>query len=76
MGVPTPGEEASLFQRACGEADLVLITAELAERLPVGLLAQALVSPEPLLLVVPDVRGRSMPLELGSGLRRQLGLGE
>ncbi len=72
--VPAPGEEAARLHRACEEAALVLVTAEVAARVPESELRHLQAAPGPLLLVVPDVRGRSTVPDLGAGLRRQLGL--
>ena len=73
---PAPGEEGSCLHQACEKADLVLITAEVAARVPESEMRQLLAAPRPLVLVVPDVRGRSVAPDLGAGLRRQLGLVE
>ena len=74
--VPAPGEEASRLRQACEEAALVLVTAEVAARVPESELIRLQAAPRPLLLVVPDVRGRSTAPDPGAGLRRQLGLVE
>ena len=74
--VPAPGEEAACLRSACDQADLVLITAEAAARVPEPELRIRQVATRPLLLVVPDLRGRTKAPDLGAGLRRQLGLVE
>ncbi|MEW5708404.1 V-type ATP synthase subunit F [Pelomicrobium sp. G1] len=71
---PPPGEEAPLFESALGETSLVLVTAEVAARIPTPLLSRALAGPLPLVLVIPDVRGRRAPLDLGRAMRLQLGM--
>ncbi len=76
VAVPDPGHEGQLFQQACEDADLVLVTAEIAERIPAKVLREASLSGEPLVLVVPDARGRAAPPDPAAGLRRQLGLSE
>lgn len=59
---------------ACREAELVLITAESAAQLPPGELQRAQARLHPLLLVVPDVRGRVPLPDLSRWVRGQLGL--
>jgi len=74
--VPAVGEEEAVFRAARTEADLVLLTAETAQRICPETLRRALSAKEPLVLVVPDVRGRVIPPDPAAGLRRQLGLSE
>jgi len=74
--VPALGEEESVFRAARTEADLVLLSAETAQRISPETLRRALLAREPLVLVVPDVRGRASPPDPAAGLRRQLGLSE
>jgi vacuolar-type H+-ATPase subunit F/Vma7 len=71
---PPAGEEAAYFERARQEALFVLITADLAARLPPAVLQQALNAGRPLVAVLPDVRGRTAPPDLAAALRRQLGM--
>jgi len=73
---PVKGEEASFFEWARREAPLVLVTAEVATRLPPGLLARAFAAGQPLVLIVPDVRRRVAPPDLARSVRRQLGMEE
>jgi len=72
--VPAPGEEAAVLAAARAEAAVVLITAERAARVPAAELAVALSALSPLILVVPDVRGRVPPANLGKMVRKQLGM--
>ncbi len=72
--VPAAGAEAELFEAALIEAALVLVTAEIAARLPPARLARALAATRPLTLIVPDVRGRAAPPDLGQAVRGQLGI--
>ena len=55
---------------------MVLITAEAADGLPEAELQHALAANRPLVLVIPDARGRQQPAVIGSLLRRQLGMAE
>ena len=72
--VPEHGRETRLFQQAREDADLVLVTAEVAERIAGQVLRDAFKSVMPLVLVVADASGRVVPPDLAAGLRRQLGL--
>lgn len=71
---PLPGEEVSLFEWARLVAPLVLVTAEVAARLPQTLRARAFAAGQPLVLIVADVRRRVSPPDLAQVLRRQLGM--
>lgn len=73
---PRRGTEGQTLLQAREGADLVLVTAEVAERIPHELLQQALRAVSPVVLLIPDVRGRLMPPDPAAGLRRQLGLSE
>ena len=72
--VPEPGTEQAAFSQALEETDLVLVTAEVASRLPEPLLSKALSDTSPLVLVIPDVRGLQEPPDISINLRRQLGM--
>lgn len=74
--VPAPGTEAAALERARGDSDLVLITAEAAARIPAKSLGQAVRSQDCLVLVVRDARSRVAPPDQTGTLRRQLGLTE
>ena len=64
----------AVLAAACEDAPLVLISAEVARWLPAAQLERLLASVEPLLVVVPDVRGLTSPDEVVSWMRRQLGV--
>ena len=72
--VPAAGEEGAVFAAARAHAALVLVTAECAARIPAVELHQALAAFRPLTLIVPDVRGRVTPPDLGRLVRQQLGM--
>ena len=69
-------ELAALFRRLRGEVALLLITAEIAARLPADLLRRAEVAERPLILVIPDVRQRVAAPDRAAAMRRQLGMSE
>jgi len=72
--VPDEMETRAVFESAQRDARLLLITAEVAARLPPAMLSRALVGTHPLLLVVPDVRQRQAPPDLVGRVRRLLGM--
>lgn len=74
VAVPEPGEEAATLASARETADLVLLGAEVAERLPSAMVRDAVAATTPLVLVVPDVRGRVALPDAAAILRRQLGV--
>lgn len=73
---PERGEVAALLDRLWDQVPLILVSAELAADLPQGRLQAAQLADWPLMLVVPDVRGRFSAPDPAAALRRQLGLGE
>ena len=72
--IPKPDQLVSALHEACAESELVLITAEYAQRLPQDVLNQVQSGLRPLVLVVPDVRERVLPPDLEKELRSQLGV--
>jgi vacuolar-type H+-ATPase subunit F/Vma7 len=74
--VPAAGELPGLFARLRGRTDLILMTAEAAQGLSEDTLRGALAAGRPLVLVIPDVRGRMAPPDVSAALRRQLGMAE
>jgi len=71
-----PAALVELFRASRADAGLLLITAELAAKLPAALLAEAAREQRPPLLVMADIRGRMSPPDLTASLKRQLGLAE
>lgn len=59
---------------SASETDLILMTSEAAAALPAGRLAEIQRRGWPLVLIVPDVRGRHPVPDLVAALHRQLGL--
>lgn len=72
--IPASDELTAALKRACAESDLVLITAEYAQRLPSDELAQMQARLQPLVLVVPDVRDQVPVPDFAKRLRSQLGV--
>jgi vacuolar-type H+-ATPase subunit F/Vma7 len=70
---PPDGELEPTLARVAAEADLVLLSADLAEALPPERLAELHAARRPLLLVVPDLAGRAP--DLAGRIRAQLGVG-
>lgn len=75
-GAQAGDQAVDLFRQILRDRQLVLLTAEFADRLPPDLLDAALRAERPLVLVIPDIRGGSAPADLASRLRRQLGMSE
>lgn len=73
--VPAVEETSEVFDEACAESDLVLLSAEFAQYLPAEKLAHARTRKRPLLLLVPDVQGRVPVPDLAKQLRTRLGVG-
>ena len=72
--VPGAGEEAAAFASALAEAELVLVSAPVAARLPARVLDRALAALSPMTVVVPDLAAESPWPDPAERLRRQLGL--
>jgi vacuolar-type H+-ATPase subunit F/Vma7 len=74
--VARAGDEATDFASARQHAELVVIEASVASRLPAAHWRAALAAVLPLVVVVPDVAGEAPMPDLAARLRKQLGLGE
>ena len=73
---PAAGSEEAVFRNALVESELVMVTAEIASGLPRGLLDEAMLQNNPLVIVIPDVRKQQQPVDIADELRRQLGMTE
>ncbi len=73
---PAPAQAPELFRRLRGEAALILVTQEALGWVGEGTVRAAMAAARPLVLVIPDVRGRSVPPDIGEAIRRQLGMAE
>ena len=74
MHVPDRDELDAVLAAACEVAPLVLISAGVARWLPAVQLERLLARVEPLLVVVPDVRGLAGPDDVAPRMRHQLGV--
>jgi vacuolar-type H+-ATPase subunit F/Vma7 len=73
---PGPGEGPALLARLRGEAALILLTQEALAWVGEAAVQGAQRAGRPLILVIPDVRGRHQPPDIGESIRRQLGMAE
>jgi vacuolar-type H+-ATPase subunit F/Vma7 len=62
------------FAEAQRDADLILITADLATRLPESVLNAALLAEKPLIAVIPRLPSGSEPPDLDQQVRHALGI--
>ncbi|MEG0820322.1 MAG: hypothetical protein RR412_01250 [Burkholderiaceae bacterium] len=71
---PAIGEEAAALVQARAHASLVLVSAEIATRIPAVLLEPALAAASPITVLVPDLLARVELPDPATPLRRQLGI--
>ena len=74
--VPERGAETGVLREEAARASLVILTRAVAERIEASALAQALASPTPLVIVLPDAAGLPPALDAAARVRLQLGIGE
>jgi vacuolar-type H+-ATPase subunit F/Vma7 len=72
--LPTAGEEAASLVQAQQEGQLILLSADVAARMPRESLGAALAALAPLTLVVPDLLGRQPLPDRAQHLRRRMGM--
>lgn len=72
--VPGDNELLETIERACEQTTLVLVSNDVARRIPQEQLDRLLSGIEPPVVVIPDVRGDKEMLDLATRLRRQLGV--
>ncbi|MCU0935676.1 MAG: V-type ATP synthase subunit F [Gammaproteobacteria bacterium] len=70
------GNEEAQLRRAAESADLVLVTAAFAAKVPEATVRRLLAAPRPLLAVVEDARGEVPLPNVAARLRKQVGVGE
>jgi vacuolar-type H+-ATPase subunit F/Vma7 len=71
---PAAGEEAASLTRAQCDGQLILVSADVAARIPGASLDAALAALAPLTLVVPDLLGRQPVPSRAQRLRRRMGM--
>lgn len=74
--IAVDGEEGAGLAQARDGADLVIVEASLAARMPAHQWRVALVDAPPLVAVIPDLAGTVCIPDLAARMRRQLGLAE
>lgn len=72
--LPAAGEEAACLAQAQQDGQLILVSADLAARIPHKPLESALAALAPLTLVVPDLLGRQSVPDRAQRLRRRMGM--
>lgn len=72
--LPAAGEEAASLVQAQRDGQLILISSNVAARLPHAALVSALVALTPLTLIVPDLQERQPIPQRAQQLRRQMGM--
>lgn len=71
---PEQARYLEAIDRARKDAELVLLSADIATRIPQDVLDDYLTAEQPAMVVVPDLRGRTAMPDLATNLRRQLGV--
>jgi vacuolar-type H+-ATPase subunit F/Vma7 len=74
VGVPGLEDAETTFRAALSESDLVLVTGPVAAALMPATLERARRAAQPLVLVIPDMLGRSLAEDLAQEIRRTLGV--
>ena len=70
----SPGAESAQLERALEEAQLVLVSAEAAARIPEPQLRAALRRLDPVTVIVPDLREAVPYPDVAARMKRQLGI--
>jgi len=73
---PVEGHERETVESLIDEVELMVLTADIAAKLPIDRWEQWLAASRPLLVVIPDVRGRQEPEDFTEAIRSHLGIGE
>jgi vacuolar-type H+-ATPase subunit F/Vma7 len=70
-----PGEAAeALRQAVADDSECILLSGRIAEYVPATELDAALIAAEPLLALVPDIRGEGAPEDIARHVRNALGI--
>lgn len=72
--VAPPAEVASALEAATRRARVVLLSSAVAKHVPAAVLEAALSAPEPLLAIVPEVRGLFALPDIAGRLKATLGI--
>jgi len=72
--IAAPDSVQERFTAAARDADLILITADLAKCLPQAVFDAALLAEKPLIAVIPALPNGSEPPDLGQQVKRVLGI--
>lgn len=72
--VAAPDEAARLLSVEMAQRRAILLTNDLAQALPRAMMDRALQSTDPVVMIVPDLRGRAGALDLEARVRRELGI--
>lgn len=72
--LPAAGEEAASLAQAQRDGQLILVSADVAARIPRASLDAALAALAPLTLLVPDLLGRQPVPDRAQRLRRRMGM--
>lgn len=72
--VPTQADAAQIFAASLSEGDVVLMTPAVAEWIEPQMLEEAQLRTQPLVVIVPDVRGETPPPDLERVVKRALGI--
>lgn len=74
--LPVPGRETQALESAVRRADLIVLTAPVAQRIPDQVLKAHLRHMQPLIIVLPKLAGEVEPANLAAQIRKRLGIGE
>ncbi|MEZ5716298.1 MAG: V-type ATP synthase subunit F [Paracoccaceae bacterium] len=72
--VAAPDEAAQVLAAELARRRVILLTNELARALPRAMMDRVLQSVEPVVTILPDLRGRAGALDLEARVRRELGI--
>ncbi|MBF0611207.1 MAG: hypothetical protein G8345_11870 [Magnetococcales bacterium] len=72
--VPTAKELEEAVRQTISRVPLLILTGEMANRLPRALMEQLLASVNPMVLVVPTMQPASQGLDVAARIRSQLGI--
>jgi len=71
---PSPSDMLTTFEAACSQASVVMITAEASRHIPPARLNAAQTKPDPLVVVINDIRSQVYAPDLEDHVHNILGL--